>query len=137
MQDKDLVILSIISVVAIAGMVVLSVMFNANISGNVPKNINAVPQTITLLTPDNGAIVSSTPTLDWTKTHKAEFIILYIDDERGFSTPLVEDIQLGKNERAYDIPAGILESGKTYYWRVVAYNAAGASNSETRSFTVN
>lgn len=136
MEDKNIWILSIISIVAIAGMVILSVVFSANISGNIPKNINILPETIDILTPENGAVVSTTPTLDWTRTKAAEFIIVYIDDERGFSTPLVQDIQLKKNERAYTVPEGMLISGHTYYWRVVAYNSAGASNSQMYSFTV-
>jgi hypothetical protein len=136
MDDKNILVLSIISVVAIAAIVVLSVVFSANISGNVPKSITTPPDAVTLLTPVNGALVSTTPTLDWTKTHMADLIVLYVDDEQGFSTPLVQDIQLKKNERAYTIPSGMLTPGQTYYWRVVSYNAAGASNSGTFSFTV-
>ena len=136
MEDKNILLLSIISVVAIAAMVIMAISFNAGISGQVPKNIATPPRAITLLTPDNGAIVSATPTLDWTKTHMAEFIIVYVDDGGDFSSPLVQDIQLKKNERAYTIPAGVLIPGHTYYWRVVAYNAAGASNSATNTFTV-
>jgi hypothetical protein len=136
MEEKNILLLSIISVVAIAAMVIMAIVFSANISGLVPKNIGTPPKAITLLTPADGAVVSVTPTLDWTKTHMAEFIVLYVDDERGFSTPLVQDVQLKKNERAFTVPVGMLESGHMYYWRVVAYNAAGASNSATYSFIV-
>ncbi len=136
MEEKNILLLAIISVVAIAGMVIMGLTLSGGVSGNVPKNIATPPRTITLLTPENGAIVSATPTLDWTKTHMAEFIILYVDDGTDFSTPLVQDIQLRKNERAYTVPEGALQSGNTYYWRVVAYNNAGASNSATYSFTV-
>lgn len=136
MEDRNILLLSIISVVAIAAMVIMAISFNAGISGQVPKNIATTPRAITLLAPDNGAVVSATPTFDWTKTHMAEFIILYVDDGNDFSSPLIQDIQLKKNERAYTVPADVLISGHTYYWRVVAYNAAGASNSMTYSFTV-
>jgi hypothetical protein len=136
MEEKNILLLAIISVVAIVGMVVMGMFMNATISGYAPKNIATPPRAITLLSPVDGAIVSSTPTLDWTKTHSADFIVLYVDDGTDFSTPLVQDVQLRKNERAYTVPAGILQSGHTYHWRVVAYNNAGASNSATFSFTV-
>ena len=133
MEEKNIVILSIISIVAIAAMVIMSIAFGAGISGSIPKNV--LPDTITLLSPVDGAVVSVTPTLDWSKSHMAEFIVIYVDDERGFSTPLSQDVQLRKNQKAFTVPAGVLEPGKTYYWRVVSYNSAGASNSATYSFT--
>lgn len=135
MDDKYLIVLAVISVVAITGMVIMSVS-NASVTGAVSKKIDTVPGTITLLTPADGATgISLTPTLDWTKSSQAEFIVLYVDTNPGFATPLVANVQLKKNERAYDVPPGLLQPGTTYYWRVVTYNNAGASNSATWSFT--
>lgn len=145
-DNKDLYMLSIVSVVAIIGILVL-VLTNASISGNASKKVSeTLPFPVDLVAPSNGAVdVSLTPTFDWVNTKRADYekgtytqsdyIVLYLDDDRGFSTPLIQEFQLRKNMRAYTLPSGVVLPGTTYYWRVVTYNIAGGTNSETYTFT--
>jgi len=134
-DKKDFYIVCIVSIVAIIGIIVL-VLANGGISGQASKKIEALPGTVELVAPANGAVnVPLYQAFDWTASHKADFVVLYLDDEPGFSTPLIQEFQLRKNMKSYVIPTGILQPGKTYYWLVVAYNNAGASSSQKYSFT--
>ena len=136
MEDKkDLYMVVIVSIVAILGIVVL-VLFNAGISGQASKKVDVLPDPVDLTAPTNGAVnLPLTPTFDWDTGHNSDYVVLYLDDESGFSTPLIQEFQLRKNMKKYAIPAGILQPGTTYYWRVVAYNNNGATNSPRYSFT--
>jgi len=131
-EKKDFIVLSIVSIVAIIAIVLL-VLSNGGISGQVPKAV--LPDVVTLTSPNDSSTTTLTPTLDWSRAHRADFIILYLDNKPGFSTPIVQEFQLRKNELAYTVPAGLLQPGVTYYWRIVSYNDNGATNSATWSFT--
>lgn len=134
--NKELYLVSIVSIVAIVAILVL-VINQAGISGYASKRIDTVPGAVGLIAPSNNAVnVPLDQMFDWTAEVKStDFVVLYVDDEPGFSTPIVQEFQLRKTMKAYTLPSGVLTSGTTYYWRVVAYNSVGATNSPTYTFT--
>ncbi len=138
MDDKrDIYIVCIVSIVAIIGIIVL-VLSNGGITGNVSKKVrsDALPGNIEILHPLNGAINTSlTPLFKWDTGNLTNYVVLYVDDELGFSAPLVYEHEFKKNRKNFKLPSETLQPGTTYYWRVVAYNNNGATNSPRYSFT--
>jgi hypothetical protein len=135
-NGKELYLVSIVSIVAIVAILVL-VIHEASISGYASKRIDTVPGAVSLVMPDNNAVnVPLNQVFDWTAEVKTtDFVVLYIDDEPGFSSPIIQEFQLRKTMKSYEVPTGVLSPATTYYWRVVAYNVAGATNSPTYTFT--
>ena len=128
MDKNDTLILAVVSIVAIVAIILMTV--NGEISGEASKKIDATPGPVTLISPSDGTFGESlTPTFIWTRSQKADYVNLYIDDESGFSTPLVFETQLGKNVKSFTLPSGVLQPGRTYYWMIEAMNSAGATNS--------
>lgn len=135
MEDKSIILLAIISVVAITAIVFISIGVTTEISGLASKKITELPADIALLAPADGSSSTLTPTFSWTISHNADYLNLYIANDPGFSTPLVYDYQLRKSTKSYTLPSGVLESGRTYYWRIESQNTAGATDSPTYTFT--
>ena len=78
--------------------------------------------------PANAAGSTSTNgTLTWTGDSKATSYDVYFDTS---SNPL-----FAGNTASASFSAGSLQSGTTYYWRVVAKNSSGSTSSATWSFT--
>jgi hypothetical protein len=91
------------------------------------------PATPTLSSPANGATdVSTSPTLNWNASSGATSYQLQVSTNSSFSTTVVS--QSGITGTSYDATG--LTDGTTYYWRVNATNADGASDySASWSFT--
>ncbi len=91
------------------------------------------PSAPTLSSPSNGATgVSITPTLGWNASSGADSYGLQVSTNSNFSTTVVN--QTGITTTSYAVSG--LAGNTTYYWRVNATNAAGASAySTTWSFT--
>ncbi len=87
---------------------------------------------IELLSPKDGAEnVSLTPVLTWKFSSPFPVDVkfdVYLSGTSSFSNPIAKDIK-----DSYYVPS--LESGKTYYWKVVAKAAAGTYESKVWSFT--
>jgi extracellular elastinolytic metalloproteinase len=93
----------------------------------------AAPSTPALTTPTNGATnVSTTPTFVWSAVSGAATYTLEVDDDSGFGSIDYTANVAGTSHTA----TSALANETTYYWRVKANNACGASSpSTTFSFT--
>jgi hypothetical protein len=88
-----------------------------------------IPGAPTLISPANGATgVPAAPSLIWNPAANATSYDVYFG--QAASPPLAGTVA------ATTFRPGILAAGATYYWRVVAKNAAGSTGSATFSFTV-
>jgi len=84
------------------------------------------PSTPTLASPANGATVSVlTPILSWNPSINAGWYSLQVSNSCSFTAILVE--QSDTTDTSYVVPGGALVYGKTYYWRVKAFNCCGNS----------
>ncbi|GAI54653.1 unnamed protein product, partial [marine sediment metagenome] len=93
----------------------------------------APPTKPTLTSPSDGFRTNdSTPTLEWTPATNADNHRVLVDDDVGFGSPAENDL-LGSEDDNYT--TGALADG-TYYWEIVAINAIGENESDTRSFIV-
>jgi parallel beta-helix repeat protein len=93
----------------------------------------AAPSAPTLAGPADGAkSVSITPTLSWERAMGAVTYRLQVSLESWFSTILVNDSTITETLKSI----GLLQNGRTYFWRVNAKNEGGSSSwSQVRSFT--
>jgi uncharacterized membrane protein len=88
-----------------------------------------------LLSPSNGVLTNDNmPVFRWVPGENAEAHRLLIDDAPDFSSP-VDDLALGAATHSWAKPPPGYADG-TYYWKVVAINAAGENSSEVWTFTV-
>jgi hypothetical protein len=95
------------------------------------------PMPATLLSPSNEASVGTvTPTLTWTAGSKEALNMLryqvQISKVSSFASLLWN---AGAMASSYTVPSGVLGTGKTYYWRIVASNAIGQAVSPAYAFT--
>lgn len=82
------------------------------------------PGAFSLADPSSGATLSSlTPTLTWTSSSAAVSYQIELDTDPAFAAPLLHSITVSGT--AYTIPAGVLSSGSTIFWRIRAVNTAG------------
>ena len=88
-----------------------------------------------LLSPANGAVgVLLNPMLDWNNVSGALKYRLQVSALPDFSTLLIDDSSLTNSE--FNVPAGILGSSNTYYWKAAAKdNSAWGDFSAAWSFT--
>jgi hypothetical protein len=87
----------------------------------------SAPSAFDLITPANNAAgVSVAPALTWQAASGAASYTLQIATDAGFTAPLAyENTALVVGTTSFTLPAGTLTTGTTYYWRVIAINAAG------------
>ncbi|RPI16507.1 MAG: T9SS C-terminal target domain-containing protein [Ignavibacteriae bacterium] len=79
-----------------------------------------------LLSPVNGATnVSTTPLLDWSDVTNATSYQIQVSTGSAFTSTVVNQTSLTSS--AYTVPAGVLASGTTYYWRAKASNSSTSS----------
>lgn len=97
--------------------------------------ITPPPSAPVLLSPANGAVgVLLNPMLDWNNVSGALKYRLQVSSMPDFSTLLIDDSSLTNSE--FNIPAGILGSSSTYYWKAAAKdNTAWGDFSATWNFT--
>ncbi len=90
----------------------------------VVAGLSGCGQGFDLLSPSNGAVgIGPTPTLKWEDVGSETGYLLEIDAEATFQTPLVYVKALSSNQTSAMVPSGILQTGKTYFWRVTATNS--------------
>jgi hypothetical protein len=83
----------------------------------------AAPGAVTLATPANAAAnMAVKPTLKWRTNHEADSYTLQVSAKSDFSTTVLSSGLLIDTAYAF---ATALDNGTTYYWRVLARNAAG------------
>lgn len=106
--------------------------YRVNISQDIFDNLN-LP---TLLSPADGATVSSTPTISYQYSGVATDAYVRIKDNISGEEKW---ISMGSST-VFQIPPGVLESGRTYLWAIQTVNHAGPiwteSKSEYYTFTV-
>ncbi|HMQ99702.1 MAG TPA: hypothetical protein PKE39_11825, partial [Ignavibacteria bacterium] len=93
------------------------------------------PSAPVLLSPANGAVgVLLNPMLDWNNVSGALKYRLQVSAMPDFSTFLIDDSSLTNSE--FNVPAGILGSSSTYYWKAAAKdNTAWGDFSAAWNFT--
>jgi len=93
------------------------------------------PSAPVLLLPANGAVgVLLNPMLDWNNVSGAVKYRLQVSAMPDFSTLLIDDSSLTNSE--FNVPAGILGSSSTYYWKAAAKdNSVWGDFSATWNFT--
>jgi len=86
------------------------------------------PPAPTLKSPGSGSTVPAlTPRLEWNPSSGAVSYGLQISTSSTFTTLLINES--GITDLFYDVPAGVLQWNRTYYWRV---NAVNSYNSTSR-----
>ncbi|MCA9305703.1 MAG: hypothetical protein KDA16_04180 [Phycisphaerales bacterium] len=98
----------------------------------------AFPGAFNLLTPANGATgVSQSPLfLDWSNSANAQNYTVQVDDNSNFTSP---EFSIGATiATQLNIGSMPFTDGTTYFWRVIANNANGSTNSSpaVASFTI-
>jgi len=97
--------------------------------------VGVSPTKPVLVSPANGAKINdNTPTFQWTKGENAENHRLLVDNDPDFSSP-ADNILLGAADNIWTKSAPGYVDG-TYYWSVVAVNAAGENRSLKWAFRV-
>ena len=96
-----------------------------------------VPVAPTLLSPTNASFTGTvTPTLAWTGADRVTLSLLQyqvqISKQAAFGSLLWN---VATVSASYAIPSGVLGPDKTYFWRVIASNAAGQATSAVFSFS--
>ncbi|HXK70882.1 MAG TPA: carboxypeptidase-like regulatory domain-containing protein, partial [Caldisericia bacterium] len=82
---------------------------------------------------DKTNVSSLTPRLEWSPVSGAKSYRLQVSDS-DFSTLIISEPNI--TSTYYDIPAGKLKVGKTYYWKVKSVNQSESSYSQCWSFNV-
>jgi lysyl endopeptidase len=87
------------------------------------------PGAFELLSPDDGVTdVEGSVTVAWEPAPNAEAYVLEVSDAVSFDQPAVQ-LEVGGDELAVVLDTELLEPGTTYFWRVMAFNGAGATPS--------
>ena len=86
--------------------------------------------------PSNETITTTTPTLSWSVQGDGNEFTTYV-----FELAAGEDLddviyRVVVYGRVLVLPAGLLQAGMTYTWRVLAYNLAGTITSDPVTFTI-
>lgn len=123
----------------------LSIRAGSNIvdlAGNSIDTVNhtytfSAPPAPTLASPADGATnVAATAALSWNPANGATSYTLQISTNAGFTAIVAERSNITSTSFSLGSITGLV-SGTTYYWRVLATNAAGSSAYSTaRSFTL-
>lgn len=126
-------------IVLIAGMfiVLAAVLYSCGGGGYGGGGGTTAPAPFSLTSPaDNATGVATTPMLTWTPSAGATGYRVQVDTTGAFAGPLVINITVGATIYSYSVqPSGMLASGTTYYWRVIAENIYGQAVAGPRSFT--
>jgi hypothetical protein len=96
-----------------------------------------VPAAPLLLAPVNGAATGTVmPTLVWTTADSAALSMVQYQVQIA-KVPTFASLvwNVSTTSRSYTVPAGVLGIDKTYYWRIIASNAAGQNASFVLAFT--
>jgi N-acetyl-anhydromuramyl-L-alanine amidase AmpD len=80
--------------------------------------------TLTAVSPINAEEVSTTPVLRWTGNARQNSYRVWIDDNNDHSTTAADTKELNGNSTYYYVQ-GRLQPGKTYYWKVMAFDGNG------------
>ena len=84
----------------------------------------AAPAPFSLLTPANGATeVETGPLLSWQPSEGATSYTILIDTNGFFTNPINGGVST--TFTSTNLPAGLLEEGTNYFWRIIANNSAG------------
>lgn len=93
------------------------------------------PSTFSLTAPATGTVTANrTPTLNWTVTTETNFVnyTIYFDDNSDFSSPEHTYVVTQRTTNNYDIqPIEQLTADTRFYWRIIAYDAAGQTRTTT------
>lgn len=96
----------------------------------------AAPGPFNLLTPANGSNTTNTnPTLDWSDSSNADSYLVYLDNDSDFSSPILNGITTFSSQ--ITLTPGTVFVGNTYYWRIIAVNAFGNTQSTPQTFSFN
>lgn len=89
-----------------------------------------------LSSPSNGEVITTlTPTFSWKPVDGAKTYHLLVEKSEGGQWKTIFS-KIWMKETKYTLPAGILESGKTYRWRIRAYDSYADSLVDNRSNSV-
>lgn len=92
----------------------------------------AAPQPVSLLCPANLETAGTAQAFAWSAVEGCNNYHLIVDDQPDFSSPVI-DTYTGKACRYQN--SDELAMGTTYYWKVIACNAAGTASSAVYSFS--
>jgi len=79
---------------------------------------------------DNSTDIALNELFQWNDGGGADYFLLYIDESNAFPDPAIAKV-IGTEYRVND---SIITYGKTYYWKVVAYNDSGNIDSAVFQF---
>lgn len=102
----------------------------------VVKRVDSLPSFFHLLIPDDGEVVTSNPTLSWSRSLDAVSYTLKVATDKDLSEIVINESDIRGNN--YTIKLN-LETGQRYYWTVIAENKHGqkpVSNNAVYSFIV-
>lgn len=112
----------------------------ANCYGNTPLGevrtfvIGYRPSPFSLVAPEDGSLALLPPVhLAWTNPEGELSFRVQLAKEESFTAPTWQDVLPADTTQ---VSAGTVESGETYYWRVLAENAVGQRTSETFEFSL-
>lgn len=98
-------------------------------ASNAPASFTTLgylPTAFSLISPENNSTnVSLTPVFSWTESTGEDTYTLEIATDSNFSLIIFSNNSIPMNTTNYQLPSGILNLGKTYYWRVIAVNTLG------------
>lgn len=87
------------------------------------------PSTFNLVSPANGAIdIPRNPVLQWSESDDANFYTVTLADNIDFLNPKISLFNT-TGTQIPNLPPTFLDEGVTYYWKVVANNNAGSTES--------
>jgi len=100
---------------------------SVTMNGPISQTANFSPLCSTLPTPDptypacGGNASSTTPTLQWSDVaNESGYVVRIYSGGVCSGSPIHTSSQLAANTTSYPVPAGLLASGQTYSWTVVA-----------------
>jgi hypothetical protein len=100
-----------------------------------------VPRLFALISPANGAAVSTTPLLSWAASEMATGYVIQIAPNY-YMSPLTYSASVDARTTSHTPPGGVLSSNSIYFWRVLATGVNGTTESgsintaDVRSFTI-
>lgn len=88
------------------------------------------PGAFDLLSPADGVIgvVNFNPSFQWQTAATAQTYTVLVDDDSNFSSPVVQENTSLTNDTVAGAP---FQDGQLYYWKVVANNSAGSTQSSS------
>ncbi|MEW6026855.1 MAG: hypothetical protein AB1599_06150, partial [Planctomycetota bacterium] len=103
--------------------------YGQQMATNAPYSFSpsTAPLSFYLVSPNNDSIIqdSLAPTFTWTSSTYVTTYTLQISNVLSFATFVYENSAITSSTTSFRIPDGILETARTYYWRVIATNDQG------------